>query len=104
MRNKSRRDAGKWRKVAKEMRKAANRVDALCRSLQLGDVVRPSVARTGHLTLRCAVCGKVCYKSRSEAEGAVAQIPDPMNAYYSDRCGFWHLATNRPQNLAKEEE
>lgn len=38
---------------------------------------------------------KVCYKDRECAERAVAMIPDPMMAYFSDKCGFWHLSTDR---------
>lgn len=94
MRN--RREARVWRKVAHDMRKAANRVAQVCHDLSLDSGVSPGVSVTGHVTLRCSICGKVCYKDQQSAEAAVAKIPDPMEAYLSPRCGFWHLATIRP--------
>lgn len=45
--------------------------------------------------LRCEDCNKVAYTSEESAQAAVARIPNPMRAYYSESCGFWHLTTVR---------
>lgn len=93
MRNR-RAEARAWAQVGKEQREAAKRVEQACQTLALDSHVQPSVSRTGHGTLRCEPCGKVCYRDRKSAEQAVAKIPDPMVAYLAD-CGWWHLATER---------
>lgn len=47
--------------------------------------------------LRCTVCNKVAKATRLEAERSVARIyldrRYMMVAYYSKKCGWWHLAT-----------
>ena len=90
-----RRDAKKWQQVSHDMRKAANSVEHLCRALALENDVQPDVSKTGRVVLRCSACNKVCYQDRRSAEQAVESIPDPMVAYYSVACGFFHLATQR---------
>lgn len=96
-----RREGKKWLQVSKDMRKAARRVEHISRALAMEAGVTAGISRTGHVTLRCSSCGKVCYTSREAAEAAVAMIPDPMTAYLSERCGgFWHLATQRDRRDA----
>ena len=91
-----RREAQKWRRVADDIRAHARKVEQVPSTLATDrDVVAPTTTRTGHVTLRCSICGKVCFRDQKSAEEAVAKIPDPMDAYFSERCGFWHLATRR---------
>lgn len=89
-----RREAQKWQQVSKEQRKAAHRVEHLCRALEMENDVQPDISKTGRVVLRCSACKKVCYQDRKSAEEAVAKIPDPMTAYLA-ACGFWHLSTQR---------
>ena len=91
-----RREIREGRKIANEMRKAAKRVRQIAHTLASEGDVQPSVSRTGHVVLRCELCGgKVCYLDKESAERAVEKIPDPMTAYFGRKCGFWHLATRR---------
>lgn len=90
-------------KIPPEIRRAALRVEQASREAGTGGLVRLSVSEHGAVCLRCSTCGKVCYNDRTAAEAAVAKIrPDPMNAYYSKKCGWWHLATIKHRDTGEE--
>lgn len=101
-----RRQARMWRQVSDEQKKAAARVAQVCSALaeeRGGEVVTAGLSKTGRATLRCTTCGKVCCRDKEAAEEAVAKIPDPMLAYRSERCGWWHLSTQRGREPQQEE-
>jgi hypothetical protein len=69
-------------------------VQQIAHTLATEGDVQPSISRTGRVSLRCSLCGKVCFTDQESAEAAVEKIPDPMTAYLAN-CGFWHLATDK---------
>lgn len=64
----------------------------------MNDNGEPAVIRWMPGSRRCTVCGKVRFATREAAARVIAKATGRhrvTSAYYSSRCGWWHLTSRQ---------